>query len=223
MWVRDPIRLTCLLIALIVGAAVCAIPRLTSHTFLLLPYAGILTAIIAGAAACNLYGSDGTSLWLTIMTPHASRADVRGRQAAWLIVVAPYTVGVTIVCTALSGVPAAWPWVLAVLPAILGGSAGLAPLSSLISVQPLDETGGPTPAYSLKVHIALIVVCLTALIPIAVLIAGHFAHQSWLLWTAIPIGIATGITLTVWLGRLAIGLLDRRQVTVLRLLADAAR
>jgi len=223
MWVRDPIRLTCLLIALIVGAAVCAIPRLTSHTFLLLPYAGILTAIIAGAAACNLYGSDGTSLWLTIMTPDASRADVRGRQAAWLIVVAPYTVGVTIVCTALSGVPAAWPWVLAVLPAILGGSAGLAPLSSLISVQPLDETGGPTPAYSLKVHIALIVVCLTALIPIAVLIAGHFAHQSWLLWTAIPIGIATGITLTVWLGRLAIGLLDRRQVTVLRLLADAAR
>ena len=36
---------------------------------------------------------------------------------------------------------AAWPWVLAVLPALLGGAAGLAPLASLISVQPLDEIG----------------------------------------------------------------------------------
>ena len=182
MWVRDPIRLTCLLIALIVGAAVCAIPRLTSGSYLLLPYAGILTAIIAGACACNLYGSDGTSLWLTVMTPDSSRADVRGRQAAWLIVVAPYTVAVTIAFTALSGEHAAWPWVLAVLPAVLGGAAGLAPFSSLISVQPLDETGGPTPAYSLKVHIALVVVTLTALAPVAVLVAARLWHESWLTW-----------------------------------------
>jgi ABC-2 type transport system permease protein len=103
MWVRDPVRLTCLLIAVIVGAATCAIPRVTSDTNLLLPYGGILTAVIAGACACNLYGNDGASLWLTVMTPGAARADVRGRQAAWLIVVAPYTVAVTIAFTALSG------------------------------------------------------------------------------------------------------------------------
>jgi len=30
------------------------------------------------------------------MTPGAARADVRGRQAAWLLVVAPYTIAVTI-------------------------------------------------------------------------------------------------------------------------------
>jgi ABC-2 type transport system permease protein len=223
MWVRDPIRLTCLLIALIVGAAVCAIPRFTSGSFLLLPYAGILTAVIAGACACNLYGSDGTSLWLTVMAPGSSRADVRGRQAAWLIVVGPYTIAVSIACTALSGVPAAWPWVLAILPAILGGAAGLAPLSSLISVQPLDETGGPTPAYSLKVHIALVVVCFTALVPIATLAAGHFGHQPWLTWAAVPIGIATGVALTAWLGALAVTRLETRQVGILRVLADASR
>jgi len=223
MWVRDPIRLTCLLIALIVGAAACALPRLTSGTYLLLPYAGILTAIIAGACACNLYGSDGTSLWLTVMTPGSSRADVRGRQAAWLLVVGPYTVAVTIACTALSGVPATWPWVLAVLPAILGGAAGLAPLSSLISVQPLDETGGPTPAYSLKVHIALVLVALTGLVPVAVLVAGRLGHQPWLTWLAVPAGIATGIALAGWLGALAVTRLQRCQVAVLRVLSDAAR
>jgi ABC-2 type transport system permease protein len=223
MWVRDPVRLTCLLIAVIVGAAVCAIPRLTGGTYLLLPYAGILTAVIAGACACNLYGSDGTSLWLTVMTPDASRADVRGRQAAWLIVVAPYTVAITIAFTALSGEHAAWPWVLAVLPAILGGAAGLAPFSSLVSVQPLDETGGPTPAYSLKVHIALVVVALTALVPILFLVAAGLWHEPWLSWVAVPAGLATGAALAAYLGGLAVTRLQGRQVRILRVLADAAR
>jgi ABC-2 type transport system permease protein len=223
MWVRDPIRLTCLLIAVIVGAAVCAIPRLTGGTYLLLPYGGILTAVIAGACACNLYGSDGTSLWLTVMTPDSSRADVHGRQAAWLIVVAPYTVAITVAFTALSGEHAAWPWALAVLPAVLGGAAGLAPFSSLISVQPLDETGGPTPAYSLKVHIALVVVALTALVPVAVLVAAHVWHEPWLSWAGVPVGLATGAGLTAYLGRRAVSGLENRQVRILRVLADAER
>ena len=142
MWVRDPIRLTCLLIALIVGAAVCAIPRLTSGSYLLLPYAGILTAVIAGACACNLLGSDGTSLWLTVMTPDSSRADVRGRQAAWLIVGgAVHGRGHDRVHGAerrARGLAVGAGALLAVLAARPGWRRW-----SLISVQPLDETGGP--------------------------------------------------------------------------------
>jgi ABC-2 type transport system permease protein len=223
MWVRDPVRLTCLLIAVIIGAAACAIPRVTAGTDLLLPYAGILTAVIAGACACNLYGSDGTSLWLTVMTPGAGRADVRGRQAAWLIVVAPYTITVTIGFTALSGQGSAWPWALAILAAVLGGSAGLAPLASLVSVQPLDETGNPTPAWSLKVHVALLAVALTALPPVVLLVAGEAGHLPWLTWAAVPAGAVTGVLLAVYLGQRAVARLERQQVTVLRVLADAAR
>jgi ABC-2 type transport system permease protein len=223
MWVRDPVRLTCLLIAVIVGAAACAIPRVTDGTNLMLPYAGILTAVIAGACACNLYGSDGTSLWLTVMTPGAARADVRGRQAAWLVAVAPYTIAVTIAFTALSGQRAAWPWALAVLPAVLGGAAGLAPLASLVSVQPLDETGNPTPAWSLKVHIALVAVALTAVIPVMILLAAWLGHTPWLSWAAIPAGIATGATLAAYLGGRAVTRLESQQVRILKVLADAAR
>jgi ABC-2 type transport system permease protein len=223
MWVRDPIRLTCLLIAVVVGAAACAIPRVTAGTNLLLPFAGLGTALIAGACACNLYGSDGTSLWLTIMTPGAARADVRGRQAAWLLVVAPYTIAVTIAFTALSGDDAAWPWVLAVLPALLGGAAGLAPLSSLISVQPLDETGNPTPAWSLKVHVMLVVVALTATVPVLVLVTASAGHVGWLSWAAVPVGVATGVVLAGDLGRRATRRLETRQAGVLKVLADAAR
>ncbi len=223
MWVRDPVRLTCLLIAVIVGAATCAIPRITAGTNLLLPYAGILTAVIAGACACNLYGSDGTSLWLTVMTPGATRADIRGRQAAWLIVVAPYTIAVTIAFTMLSGQYTAWPWALAVLPAVLGGAAGLAPLASLVSVQPLDETGNPTPAWSLKVHIALLAVALTALVPVTILLAAGLWPTPWLSWTAVPAGIATGALLAADLGRRAVTRLESQQVSILTVLADAAR
>ena len=223
MWVRDPIRLTCLLIALLVGAAACAIPRVTAGTSQVLPYAGILTAVIAGACACNLYGSDGTSFWVTVMTPGAARADVRGRQAAWLIIVAPYTVAITIAFTALSGDRAAWPWALAVLLAVLGGGAGLAPLASLVSVQPLDETGSPTPAWSLKVHIALVAMALTALVPVLVLVAAGLWHLGWLSWAAVPAGLASGAGLAAWLGRRAVTRLERQQVRILRVLADAAR
>jgi ABC-2 type transport system permease protein len=53
--------------------------------------------------------------------------------------------------------------------ALLGGAAGLVPVASLISVQPLDETGNPTPAWSLKVHVMLVVVALTATVPVPVL------------------------------------------------------
>ena len=221
LWARDPIRLTCLLIALVVGAGVCAIPRVTAGTSALLPFAGTLTTIIAGACACNLYGSDGTSLWLTISTPQSAAADVRGRQVAWLLIVAPYALACTLVLTAISGQPWAWTWALALLPALLGGAAGLAPLASLISVQPLDETGGLTPAWSLKVHIALIAVPLTALPPALTLLAAAHWQLPWLTWAAIPVGIATGLTLTRTLGSRAITKLAHRQVPMLRTLADA--
>ena len=223
LWGRDPIRLTCLLIAVLVGAAACAIPRVTAGTSVVLPYAGILTTVIASACACNLYGSDGTGLWLTVMTPGSARADIRGRQAAWLILVAPYATAITIVFTALSGQHAAWPWALAIVLAVLGGGAGLAPLASLLSVQPLDETGNPTPAWSLKVQIALYATALTALVPVLVLVAGWRWHLGWLSWAAVPAGLVSGTWLAAGLGRRAIARLEREQVRILKVLADAAR
>jgi ABC-2 type transport system permease protein len=89
--------------------------------------------------------------------------------------------------------------VLAVLPALLGGAAGLAPLSSLISVQPLGETGNPTPAWSLKVHVMLVVVALTATVPVLVLVTASAEHVTWLSWAAVPAGVATGVVLAGYL------------------------
>ena len=95
---------------------------------------------------------------------------------------------------------AAWPWVLAVLPALLGGATGLAPLTSLISVQPLDETGNPTLAWSLKVHVMLVVVALTATVPVLVLVTASAGHLTWLSWRWWRPGGATGAALPGYLG-----------------------
>ena len=212
LWLRDPVRLSCLLIALIVGTASCVLPLATSGTDLLLPFGGALTVVIAGACACNLYGNDGAALWLTVLTPGAVRADVRGRQLAWLLAIGPYAVCSTVVLTAVAGRPDFWAWALALLAALLGGGAGIAAFGSLIFVQPLDDAGNPTPAWSLKVHVALLVVALAALPPLVLLLTG------WR-WVAVPVGVVTGVALAFELGRRAAARLARRQVELLALLA----
>jgi ABC-2 type transport system permease protein len=58
--------------------------------------------------AANLDGDDGTALWLTRMVSGTEAADVRGRQAAWLLVVAPVMLALTVTLTALSGPGRGW-------------------------------------------------------------------------------------------------------------------
>jgi ABC-2 type transport system permease protein len=180
-----------------------------------MPFAGAITVVIAAACACNLYGNDGSSVWLTVMTPGSARPDVRGRQVGWLIAVGPYAVASTVILTAVSGRPQAWPWALGLLAAVLGGGAGLAAIGSLVSVQPLDPAGNPTPAWSLKVHVALFAVALTALPAALVLAAGGG-------WLAVPAGVLTGTVLAIWLGRVAATRLADRQVEILHTLAGPA-
>jgi ABC-2 type transport system permease protein len=212
LWVRDPIRLTCLLVALVVGTASCVLPRVTSGTDLLLPFGGAMTVVIAGACACNLYGNDGSSVWLTVLTPGSAGADVRGRQLAWLLAVAPYAVVSTVLLTAIDGRSQYWPWAIALLAALLGGGAGVAAYGSLVFVQPLDESGGPTPAWSLKVHAALLAVAATAAPPLVLLLVGWH-------WVAVPVGALTGVAFAIGLGRRATVRLARGQVGLLATLA----
>lgn len=58
--------------------------------------------VFTGMFACNLYGFDGSALWLTLVTPGAERIDVRGRQLAWLIAIGPVAILTTIIFTFLA-------------------------------------------------------------------------------------------------------------------------
>ena len=214
MWGRDPVRLTCLVIALVVGTAVAIVPRVTAGTSILFPYAGTMTTVIAAACACNLLGNDGSSMWLTIMTPRVVSADVVGRQLAWLLVIGPYVLVSTVVLTAISGV-ANWPVALGLLLAAIGGGVGLVPLLSVVAVEPLDDAGNPTPAWSLKVHVALVVVAATTLPAVAAMVLG-------VPWLGLLVGAVSGIALTVGAGRSAARRLAAHQLAILRTLTFAA-
>ncbi|WP_145225465.1 hypothetical protein [Rudaeicoccus suwonensis] len=221
MWVRDPLRLTFLVIAAIVGAGTCVVPDLTHGTPFLLPFGGILSVVIAGAGGCNLYGSDGLALRLTVLAG-AERADVRGRQWAFLLITGPYAAVTTIALTAASGQTWAWPWAIAGLIAVLGGATGLIPLASTIAVLPLDANGGPPPTWPVKVYAAILLELLTAAPTVALLVAGTVAHSRALLWAAMPLSVATGALAAGALGSAAVRRLRRQGVAIIEALSAAA-
>ena len=72
----------------------------------MLPWAGPAALVMAGSMSSNLYGSDGTALWTTLMTPGSAGPDVRARQRAFLLVFGPPTLLITLLLTWWSGSPA---------------------------------------------------------------------------------------------------------------------
>ncbi|MFC6080642.1 hypothetical protein [Sphaerisporangium aureirubrum] len=130
-WSRDLVRTHQLTFALAYGVFFAGAPLIIGIP-VMLPLAGPIFVVMAAALSANLYGTDGTALWLTVMTPGA--ADVRGRQHAWLLTVAPIAVVLTVALTAVAD--GSWPAMLALLVALLGGGAGLVPLASVYALIP---------------------------------------------------------------------------------------
>ncbi|MFG1694384.1 hypothetical protein [Nonomuraea sp. NPDC049309] len=130
-WSRDLVRNHQLTFALAYAVCFTASPLLLGWNGML-PYTGPIFIVMAAAMTANVYGVDGTALWLTLMMPGAS--DVRGRQLAWLAAHAPVALALAGAGTAVTGGP--WPLVLALTAALLGGAAGLVPLVSVYLLVP---------------------------------------------------------------------------------------
>jgi ABC-2 type transport system permease protein len=209
LWVRDPLRAGFLLIAVIVGLGVCVVPLLSHGTSILLPFAGIGTALIAGAVAGNTFGYDGPALVIPFGIPGGARAEVRGRQRGWLLLIGPYSVLLSIVGLVVCGQVGLWPWVLSLLAATIGSASGIAILTSALSPQPLDDRGGPTPAWTLKAYAALLSTAICCAPVLAALIAGAVTGLAWLTWAAVPLGVLTGVTFAVIPGRIAGRVVER--------------
>ncbi|WP_440103442.1 hypothetical protein [Streptosporangium sp. H16] len=203
-WSRDLVRTHQLTFALAYGVCFAAAPLLVGWTGML-PWAGPVFVVMAAAMSANLYGTDGTALWLTLMTPGAS--DVRGRQHAWLLTVAPVALVVTVSLAAVTGGP--WPMLVAVLLALLGGGAGLVPLVSVYGLIPGTDPHrrGGNPLRSTEEDGAVTgmvyaVLALTALTAAPAAIAAGFLG-----WAGVAVGILTG-ALCYW----GLGLLAERRL-----------
>jgi ABC-2 type transport system permease protein len=214
-WRRDPGRTLLLLLALLISGLNLAVPAAAFDLPAALPWVGPAAALIVAMGAANVYGDEGTALWLTRMVPGVERADVRGRQAAWLLVVAPVTVVLTVVLTVFSGQGWAWPWLLAVLPAILGGTAGLMMWMSVTRpvrqkdpqrrAGPFDTGDDPNAASALigQQYLMLLLAALVAVPAAALVLLGTVRGQPALQAAGVAAGAATGLLLYWWGGQVA--------------------
>ncbi|TDD21234.1 hypothetical protein [Nonomuraea diastatica] len=218
-WWRDLVRIQ-LLATAFSYAIVSPLLLLTLDAWIMFPFAGLIAIVMAAASSVNLYGADGTALWLTLMTPGAERADVRGRQLAWLLIVGPAAVLLSLAGTLVSGLAWAWPWVLGLLPALLGGGAGVIVLLAVTSLVPGTDphkrggnplsTGADETAETSLAWLVLLAVPATAL-PAAGAILLHP-------WAGIATGVLTG-ALSAWgLGRIAYRRLESHGIDLLNLM-----
>lgn len=190
-----------------------------------LPFAGVLVLLLGSMPSVNAYAMDGTALWRTLLVPGGERVDVRGRQLAWLLVFAPAAVLPTVLGLVLVADTWQLPWVLALLPAMLGGAAGLIPWLSVVALAPETDAHkrGGNPAENggaaFGAYMAVFLLSPVCAVPAAgFLAAGTLLASSVLLWTGVLVGAVTGACLYWGLGVLAIRRLRSRGPELLQLM-----
>ncbi|MEV4178412.1 hypothetical protein [Nonomuraea sp. NPDC049709] len=208
-WSRDTLRSYHWYFAIAFGLSLCLMPLAIDLTWYL-PWTGAAITWMAAAGAATLFSTDGTALWLTLMRPGAERTDVRGRQLAWLLKVAPLSVVATVAGTALSGLAWAWPPALALQAVALGAGAGLVVLLSVMAPVRMPDahrrTGnaaadGPNIVGLVWAMIGLIAAC--ALPSAAAVAAGHLLNLIALQWAGVALAVVTGAGYAWLFGRIA--------------------
>ena len=206
-WRRDPARIQGVVMPLVWALGTTLLP-LTFDANLLVPFAAPALALMGATAAVNLYGQDGTALWLTLTTG-TERADLRARQWALAIIFVPLTALVAVAGTVWSGLTWAWPWVLALTPALLGGGIGLAALVSVTMLAPGPDAHrrpeNPLESANTtgQANLVFFSGAVTAAPPAALLWWATVQENDLLRWLAVPVGVATGVLLAWWLGSVA--------------------
>ncbi len=224
-WFREPRYALELRIAILSGLLIAAVPMLAGWWYLV-PWAGCITAIMAGSCACNIYGLEGSALWITLTTPDAERTDVRGKQWALIVIFAPVVLALTVILTVWNGESWVWPWVLAAVPALLGGAAGLMILVAIFGAVPVPESSrrsGNLMAGADNTGSNIVMICsvpLVALPAVGVVWLGSEMAGAWKLaqWIGVPVGVATGALLFWWGGRIATRQLQRHGPELLTLM-----
>ncbi|WP_051864532.1 hypothetical protein [Streptosporangium roseum] len=205
-WSRDLLRFHYLCFALCYALVFCLLP-LAIGAAVFLPWTGLVFALWTAAISANLYGEDGTELWGKMMIPGAARHDIRGRQLAWLLITAPPTIALTLTMLALTGQYDLWPWLAALVPALLGGGAGVTVLVSVLRPVPMTDPhrrGGNLLENGTDFTQVLLVLVLTA----ATAAPAYFAVRLAPAWAGPAVGLISG-AVSVWLlGHLAAARLE---------------
>ncbi|WP_229070438.1 hypothetical protein [Actinoplanes sp. DH11] len=207
-WLRDVTRTHFVFFAVFYGLLQAVIPLVNGAT-IFLPWTGLMVVVWTAAVTANLYGTDGTALWLTLVTPGGERADVRGRQYAWLLVVAPIAIVLTVVFAAVAGLGWAWPWAIALTAAALGAGSGAVVLVAVHAMVPLtDPRNRGSGAWENRIDVVQVIGVLAVVVPslaptFGVLWLSGTLDVPALAWVAVVLGVASGVAYAWGFGLLA--------------------
>jgi len=208
-WTRDARRRVALMSTLVVGVIITVGPLLSGNGEPS-PFGGIAVVAFGSLMAGNLYGMDGSAIWHTLVVPGAAAVDVRGRQTAWLMIVGPVALVLAIVLPAVTD-PGLYPWVLGLVPALLGGGAGLVVLLSVFVAYPMPDqkaspfaAGGNPGLLRLLTQLGIALLLAVGALPVvAVVVVGQVLDAPVVSWLGLPVGIAVGVLLFWWWGAIA--------------------
>jgi ABC-2 type transport system permease protein len=208
-WGRDARRRVAVLSTVLVGVVISVGPLLSGGGGPS-PFGGLALVAFGCLLGGNLYGMDGSALWHTLVVPGAATADVRGRQVAWLLVVGPVAVLLALVLPAV-GDPGAYPWVLGLTPALLGGGAGLVVLLSVFAAYPMPDqraspfaTGGSPGLLRTLLQLGISLLLAVVALPVAALVlVGQLTDAPVVSWLGLPVGLGIGMLTFWWWGGLA--------------------
>ncbi|MEV6302527.1 hypothetical protein AB0M02_24145 [Actinoplanes sp. NPDC051861] len=198
---RDLMRFHYLVFSLVYALVFCLLPLLV-HIPIFVPFIGVAFGIWAAAVSANLYGEDGTVIWQTVLTPGAARRDVRGRQLAWLLLVAPVVIVLSVVPALLSDQTWAWPWLAALVPALLGGGAGVIVLISVLRPVPMTDPhkrGGNLLENGTDFTQVLLMLILVAATAAPAYLTVRYGPP----WAGAAVGLVSGVALAWLLGDIA--------------------
>ncbi|MBE5106524.1 hypothetical protein IGI01_14880 [Bacillus thuringiensis] len=219
-WGKDPQRGRFLRMGIWIGVFYGILVTIADIPYLM-PWAGVIMIVFTSMFVCNLYGFDGSTLWLTLVTPGAERMDVRGRQLAWLIAIGPVAILTTLIFTFSSGLTFVYPWIYAVIPALLGGAVGLIVLFSVVNLIPITDphrrgrgtiiSGDDMNASKMFITtwLMMVMVLATAVPALLVVWLGTSLRLQFLQWLGVPTGICTGVFLAWLFGRIAYTKLEK--------------
>lgn len=214
LWWRDARRRSLLLTSVVLGIAI-PVFSFAGPGGSAAAYAAVWLVAFAAMQAGNLYGIDGGSMWHLLVTPDAVRADVRGRQVAWLAVVAPPGVLAAVAAPLVVGSPGAYPWLAGLVPVLLGAGSGLVVMQSAYLPFAVPDQRGQNPfsggsagsgtgcVRGLVAFAYTLLLVPVALPVVAVVLAGTLADLPWLSWLGAPLGVVEGAALAWWWGGLA--------------------
>lgn len=217
-WSRDPWRSLELRSCVWTGIAIGGFALISGHYAVLSAFAGLIVAFMLGVGACNLYGQDGSAVWLNIVGEDETsvRADVRGRQWATILIFLPQAILISGIFVVLSGELWTIPVLLAALPAVFGAASGAALLISAAGVSPgVDprRRTGPNDAtgnITIHVWVAFVLTAIGSLPTVGAIVWTLVTPAPWVGALAVVIGLLNGWLAAWLLGRVAIGYLSTR-------------